>query len=179
LDGCERELIERARTGDEGAYERLLESLVLEAQRFAYGMLQDRFAAEDCVQEAAWRAWMRMGNLLPDRSFRPWFLGIVANQCRETLRSRWWRTRAWLTDRLDGGVATDTDDWLTGADLRRAVAALPHEYRLAIVLRYYLDLSEVEIAATLGISAGGARTRIHRARGQLRATLNHHGGDVR
>src|SRR6202022_953013 len=56
----------------------------------AAGMLQDRQLAEDAVQEAAVKAWRKINQLREGTEMRPWFLGIVANECRTTRRSRWW-----------------------------------------------------------------------------------------
>src|SRR5262245_28441804 len=98
VDGTELELIQRARSGAEVAYAALLKPLLPEAARLAYGLLQDRCAAEDSVQEAALLGWLRIENLQAGRSFRPWFLGIVTNRCREVRRSRWWWSVTRLSD---------------------------------------------------------------------------------
>jgi RNA polymerase sigma-70 factor (ECF subfamily) len=165
----ERDLVRRVRTGDVDAYADLLRPLLGAASKLAYGLLQDRWAAEDCVQEAATRAWLRFGNLESDRSFRPWFLGIVANRCREALRSRWWSVL-----RLpDPGYRArgQEDEWLAGVDLRRALAELPHGQRAAIVLHFYLDLPLEEVAATLGLGIAGVKARINRGLRRLRMAL--------
>src|SRR5215472_17305252 len=133
VEGREAELIEHARIGIEDAYAELLTPILPEGARLAYGLLQDRHTAEDCVQEAALLGWRRLGNLAPGRSFRPWFLGIVANRCHELRRSRWWRGKVFLADD-DELWGAESGDWLAGADLRRALAALPHGHRAAIVL---------------------------------------------
>jgi RNA polymerase sigma-70 factor, ECF subfamily len=166
VDGTELELIQRARMGVEVAYAALLGPLLPEAARLAYGLLQDRCAAEDSVQEAALRGWLRLENLQPGRSFRPWFLGIVANRCREVRRSRWWSVTL-LSDRhpASGG------DWLEGEDLRRALASLPHNQQAAIVLHFYVGLPLEEVASTLGIGIAGVKARINRGLRRLRVAL--------
>jgi RNA polymerase sigma-70 factor (ECF subfamily) len=68
-------------------------------------------------------------------------------------------------------VEIETVDVASVVDLRRALARLDHEQRLVLVLRYYLDLPYEEIAATLGISAKAARTRVERAVHRLRPIL--------
>jgi RNA polymerase sigma-70 factor (ECF subfamily) len=166
----ELELIRRVRMGDMEAYAELLRPLLEVATRLAYGMLQDRCAAEDSVQEAAMRAWQRFGNLEPGRSFRPWFLGIVSNRCREALRGRWWSSVVREAD-PDAHAAAHDHDWLAGADLRRALAALPHGQRAAIVLHFYLDLPLEEVAATLGLRIAGVKARINRGLRRLREAL--------
>lgn len=169
----ELELIRRVRMGDKDAYAELLRPLLGAAARLAYGLLQDRCAAEDSVQEAAERAWRRIENLEVGRSFRPWFLGIVANRCREELRGRWRSVMRSATGVPEGGGRTGSaeDDWLAGADLRRALAALPHGQREAIVLHFYLDLPLEEVAATLGLHIAGVKARINRGLRRLRQAL--------
>jgi RNA polymerase sigma factor (sigma-70 family) len=168
VDGREAELIERARMGFELAYAELVTPLLPVAARLAYGMLQDRCAAEDCVQEAALRGWRRLENLEPGRSFRPWFLGIVANRCREARRSSWWSVIR--MPELHEPASHDRD-WLQGADLRRALATLPHPQQAAIVLHFYLDLPLEEVAATLGLGIAGVKARINRGLRRLRVAL--------
>lgn len=168
VDGREAELIERARMGFELAYAELVTPLLPAAARFAYGLLHDRCDAEDSVQEAALLGWQRLANLEPGRSFRPWFLGIVANRCRERVRAHWW-TVIRMPDL--GGAGSHEGDWLQGADLRRALARLPHPQRAAIVLHFYLDLPLEEVAATLGLGIAGVKARINRGLRRLRVAL--------
>lgn len=135
-------------------------------------MLHDRSDAEDAFQEAALRAWRRLGNLRRGSPFRPWFIGIVANQCREVRRGRWWTTL-----RLpDLGSTTAAPDavaaWLEGEDLRRAVAMLPHDQKVAVILHFQLDMPLSEVATAIGISQAGVKTRINRALKRLRPAMN-------
>src|ERR1051326_3953546 len=83
--------LRRARAGDGRAFEELLAPVVDPAFRLAVTILGDRTAAEDAVQEAALKAWRALDRVRPDAELRPWFLTIVANECRSLRRSRWWR----------------------------------------------------------------------------------------
>src|SRR5438045_4424587 len=67
----------------------LLQDLVLPGYRLACGMLHDAAAAEDVVQEAALKAWRKRGRLRSGSDPLPWFLAIVANECRSVRRRRW------------------------------------------------------------------------------------------
>jgi RNA polymerase sigma factor (sigma-70 family) len=169
----ELELIRRVRMGDKDAFAELLRPLVGAAARLAYGLLQDRCAVEDCVQEASMRAWLRIENLEIGRSFRPWFLGIVTNRCREELRGRWRSVVRFAIPLPDHGGRTDggEDEWLAGADLRRALTALPHRQRETIVLHFYLDLPLEEVAATLGLGIPGVKSNVNRGLRRLRQAL--------
>jgi RNA polymerase sigma-70 factor, ECF subfamily len=173
---AEQALVSRARAGDRSAYESLLEPCVRPATRLAFAMLHDRSEAEDAFQEAALRAWRRIRNLRADSAFQPWFLGIVANQCREVRRGQWWR----MIRVPDFSLAVTVDEtaaWLEGEDLRRAVANLPHDQRVAVLLHFQLDMPLSDVGAALGISEAGAKTRVHRALRRLRPVMR--AGEVR
>jgi RNA polymerase sigma-70 factor (ECF subfamily) len=170
----EAELIRAAMAGDGSAFADLIRPQYQTAFRVAYGLLHDIDEAEDAVQEAAFKAWRRLANLREGSSLRPWFLGIVANQCRTVRRSRWWSV---VKAESPEGEGRSTD--LAGAvDLRRALLRLGHEERLVVVLRYYLDMPFEEIAATLGISPKAARTRVERAVHRLRPIVQIQGAAV-
>lgn len=87
----QQELIQDAKDGDGIAFDALLGPLLDPAYRLALGILHDREAAQDAVQDAALRAWRKLEQLREGTEMRPWFLAIVANQCRSMLRTRWWR----------------------------------------------------------------------------------------
>lgn len=165
----EASLITRAKAGDADAYERLLEPSIRSATRLAYAMLHDRTEAEDAFQESALRAWRRLQNLREGSPFRPWFMGIVANQCREIRRGKW----ADLVRLPDAATLLPAGDptWLEGEDLRRAMRRLPYDQRVAILLHFHLDMPLSEVAETIGISVPGVKTRINRALKRLRPAM--------
>ena len=170
----EAELIQAAGAGDGSAFADLLRPQYQTAFRVAYGLLHDIDEAEDAVQEAAFKAWRRLGNLREGSSLRPWFLGIVANQCRTAYRDRW---RSVVKADPPEAEARSVDV-TTSMDLRRALLRLGHDERLLLVLRYYLDMPFEEIATTLGISTKAARTRVERAVHRLRPIVQVHGAAV-
>jgi DNA-directed RNA polymerase specialized sigma24 family protein len=90
-------------------------------------MLHDRGSAEDAVQEAAVRSWRKLGNLRPGTEMRPWFLAIVANQCRTMTRGRWWSVLR--LDTPSGSVTAGFEDRVVqGADLRTALRKLAPQH---------------------------------------------------
>jgi RNA polymerase sigma-70 factor (ECF subfamily) len=130
-------------------------------------MLHDREAAEDAVQEATMRSWRKLGNLRPGTEIRPWFLAIVANQCRTAARGRWWSViRLDATPRPAGSGFEDRI--VRGADLRAALRKLAVDQREVLVLRYYLDLPLEEVAAIIGVPVGTVKSRINRGLAALR-----------
>src|ERR1700730_12655528 len=118
--------VTRAKSGDRSAFDELIGPLINQGFRLAYGMLHDRGAAEDAVQEAAVRSWRKLSNVRPGSDVRPWFLAIVANQCRTTVRGRWWSV---LRMEPTGSAAGFEDEIVRGADLRSALRRLTPEHR--------------------------------------------------
>jgi RNA polymerase sigma-70 factor (ECF subfamily) len=170
-DGMEHaadpDLVRDAKRGDEAAFTALLRPLLEPAYRLAAGMLQDRPLAEDAVQEAAVKAWRKIHQLREGTEMRPWFLGIVANECRTTRRSRWWDVVK--IDAEQRGGETPDDVAVRGIDLRNALKRLSPEQRLVVVLYFYLDLPLEEIARIAGASFAAVRGRLYRGIRELRA----------
>lgn len=159
-------LRERAAQGDDAAFEALIGPLVEPAIRLAYSMLGDRWEAEDASQEAITRAWRKLHQLRVGMPVRPWFLAIVANECRNVRRTRWFKTI-----RIADVFRTRADADLGKVDLERALERLPARDRQAIFMHFYLDLTVEEVAIVLGVSASAARGRIYRACHRLRPGL--------
>jgi RNA polymerase sigma factor (sigma-70 family) len=166
--GTEREqlLIARAKRGDDVAYEQLLAPLVEPAHKLACGLVHDTHLAEDVVQEAAVRAWRKLKNLRDGTSIRPWFLEIVANQCREMRRGHW--SRLILRRDVTRPVNDSNEAAIARMELRSLLEQLGKQERLVIVLRFYLDLPWSDVAAITGLGEAGARSRFYRALGKLR-----------
>ena len=153
----------------EGPFADLVAPLIPAAQRLAYGMLQNPHDCEDAVQEATFKAWRAFPRLREDSEIRPWFLTIVANECRQRRRNRWWSILKMAAPVEEDPAPNVIDE---GAmDLRKTVSRLPHDMKLAIVLRFYLDLSFDEVARILGVSNVAARARVYRALKRLRVEI--------
>jgi RNA polymerase sigma factor (sigma-70 family) len=163
-------LMASTRQADSDAFMDALDPLLPDAYRLAYALLRDRDEAGDIVQEATLRAWRHRRSFRADSPMRPWFLAIVANQCRRAAANRWRSVlkRADMTV-SQGGDPTSADE---AESLRHALQQLNERDRVLVVLRYYLDLSFDEVAATLRISPGAARVRAHRAIERLRSVVN-------
>ena len=131
-------------------------------------MLQNAHDAEDAVQEAAFNAWRAADRFRGDQ-LRPWFLTIVANECRQRRRNRWWSVSkmADVPEIQTPGPELDSE----AAELRAALRRLPANFRLTIVLRYYLDLPFDEIGRMLKCSPQAAKSRTFRALAKLRVEV--------
>lgn len=166
----ERSLVQLARAGDDLAFERVIEPLQVPAYDLAYAVLRDRQAAEDAVQEATVRAWRSFRHLRDDGKARPWFLKIVLNQCRRTMRAGWWRWHL-FGDRVDIEVDGSQAGVELRLDLERALAHLSHDHRAVLYLSFQMDLSNEEVARVLGVRPGTVKSRLHRALGRLRLAV--------
>ncbi|PZG38761.1 SigE family RNA polymerase sigma factor [Spongiactinospora gelatinilytica] len=151
---------------DRADFERYVAERSARLLRTAHLLCHDWATAEDLLQTAlakAWLAWRRVGDN-PD----PYVYRILANTY-----ASWWRRR-WRgeipTSALPDRPADDDATVLLGAReaVRQALAALPVKQRAVIVLRYYADLSDPEIAAILGCSVPTVRSQASRALAKLR-----------
>jgi RNA polymerase sigma-70 factor (ECF subfamily) len=167
-DGSTADRLRRARAGDGSAFAELLEPVLDPGFRLAMTMLQDRSAAEDAVQEAALKSWRKLDRFRYGADLRPWFLAIVANECRTARRSRWWQVIRFDDAGAPEPAAASEGAWADRIDLDAALDRLPKHHLLALSLYYQLDLPIDEVARVLGCSAGAARQRIHRALAALR-----------
>src|SRR5689334_10309508 len=79
----------------------LIQPVLHSAHRMAHGMLRSPTEAEDVVQEATLKAWSKITTFRAGTDFRAWFLKIVANECRQTMRSAWWKVAR--ESSVDGG----------------------------------------------------------------------------
>ena len=128
-------------------------------------MLGNRAEAEDATQEAITRAWRALAQLRYRSLVRPWFLTIVANQCRNVRRTNWFKTvrlPAFFQPRLLREPGVDK------IDRRGSLRRLPMSERQVLFMRFYLDLPVEDVAVALGISPAAAKGRIYRACKRLR-----------
>lgn len=136
--------------------------------RFGFMLTGDRAAGEDLVQEALLRCLPSWGRLDPH--------GVEAYVRTVMARLAWKARRHPLkttssSDRAEPVTADIADASSEQHDLRRALTALPPQQRVVLVLRYWQDLSEAEIAELLGCRQGTVKSRASRAYAQLRQEL--------
>jgi RNA polymerase sigma-70 factor (ECF subfamily) len=171
----EKQLIVRAREGDADAYGALVKRYEGIALRTAYVVSGSSGDAEDAAQEAFVKAFYALDRFRVDEPFRPWLLKIVANEARNRTRAA--GRRVGLSLKLErsgpsGGAAPSpeatalqNDERLTLLD---AMRGLREGDREVLAYRYFLDLSEKEIAELLGCRPGTVKSRLSRALVRLR-----------
>ena len=149
------------------------------AFRTAYVIARNASDAEDAAQDGFVKAWRALGRFREGAPFRPWLLRIVANEASNRRRSAGRRAGLALraaTEEPSGGAAPSPEAALLSAEQRAtllaAVEGLPDEQRDVVALRYFLGLSEAEVAETLGIPQGTVKSRTARALERLRETYD-------
>jgi RNA polymerase sigma-70 factor (ECF subfamily) len=174
----ERELIQRARRGDDVAFTHLHDLYRLLVFNVCLRMLGNRALAEDAAQEAFIAAWLNIRQLRGD-NFRAWLMTITRNACGSQIRRGVRRPADSLDVALDKGFdppdaadpARDATQSETMREIERALLRLPEEKRFAVVLCDIQHLSYEEIARALDCSIGTVKSRINRGRKQLKALL--------
>ena len=173
----ESDAIARLKGGDIGGLEALVGLYQVRAIRTSYLISYDYALAEDIVQAAFVRAYERIGQLEDSRPFGPWFLRSVVNDTLMALRRRLSVSLdgAQISEAVTSDLEPDVAQALEAAETReavwQAVSRLSPAQRAAVVLRYYLDLSDKEVAARLDVPPGTVRRRLHDARERLRDLL--------
>ncbi|HET7466085.1 MAG TPA: sigma-70 family RNA polymerase sigma factor [Candidatus Dormibacteraeota bacterium] len=137
--------------------------------RLATTYLNDPDEARDAVQEAAIKAWRSLRRLRDPQQSRAWFLSIVANQCRSTMRRRWWS----MGRNPLGAVRVEwrEDSLARSMDIEAGMRRLSPDDRAILHLHFYQDLPLEDVARVLSISTGAARSRLYRAARRLRPSL--------
>ena len=171
--------LERARQGDKESFGRLIEAYQRPVFNLAYRMLGNGDEAEQAAQEAFIRAWTRLDSYDPAHKFSTWILSITSNYCIDLLRKR----RAQLLS-LEGplpahpalqseraaGPEAQAVDSEREVMVQELLATLPDDYRQAVVLRYWYDMSYDEIAESMDTTISAIKSRLFRARRQLADT---------
>jgi RNA polymerase sigma factor (sigma-70 family) len=174
----ERELVARSKRGDADAYEELVRMYQGIAIRTAFLIAGSAADAEEAAQDAFVKAHRALWRFRAGAPFRPWLLRIVANEARNRRRAAGRRAALALRaagDAVSGDAAPSPETALLGLERRDELVAalnrLPEHDREALVCRYFLDLSEAETAAALGVRPGTVKSRLARALDRLRDEL--------
>jgi RNA polymerase sigma-70 factor (ECF subfamily) len=173
------EIIAQVLAGNQARYRLLVERHQQAVFNAAYRLLGQREEAADTAQDAFLRAYQALSSFQLDRPLKPWLCRIAINLALNRLK----RQRPEIS--LDGGqdepglelpdMSAEPQANLLRDErqqiLRRAILALPPEQRAVIELRHFQELSYDEIAAALDVSLATVKSRLFRARQQLRQIL--------
>jgi RNA polymerase sigma-70 factor (ECF subfamily) len=169
----QRDLVERARKGDHDAFSELAGAAISRLDATAWLVLRDPEQAKDAVQNTLVRAWRDLPTLRDPDLFDAWLHRMLVNACiDEARRLRRHRFDVELTTLHAPAVAGIESAVVDRDQLERGFMRLEPDARALIVLHHYLDLPLPEVATTLGIPLGTAKSRLHRAIQVMRAALD-------
>ena len=170
------ELIAACRAGDHHAFAELVGRYRTHAWHVCLQITGNSHDAEDALQDALTAAWQNLPKFRGDARFHTWLHRIAANAALAVVRRRK-HTDSLDTDDGEYGIVLEDpsprfDEQVTAVDaVRRALAQLPEDFRVAIVLAEFASLPYADIAEHQRVTVATVKTRIHRARKQLAALL--------
>ena len=142
------------------------------AYRAAWLVLRDKHLAEEAVQEAFLRVWRFRGSLPSGDAIRPWLYRVVVNTAISSLRHERPRREHEAAGEVDAiGVDDPVDTYEQASIVADVLADLPEHLRIPVVLRYWVGLSEREIATAISRRPGTVKSRLHDARTRLSQDL--------
>jgi len=168
----------QAQRGDDDAFTRLVEEHQTHVYNLCYRMLGEAEAAEDAAQETFLRAYQNLHRFDRNRPFATWLLSIAAHYCIDRLRRRKLSVFS-LDEENDDGATYEIADPASpdpeAESAKREDRDRLHVYlknldetdRAAVVMRYWYDYSEIEIAESLRLTVSAVKSRLHRARRSL------------
>lgn len=166
----EADWLKKARQGDEEAFSYLVETYQKPVYNLCYRMLGDSTEAEDAAQEAFWRAFQALDRYDSQRSFITWLLSIAAHYCIDQQRRRRMPMVDidLMIDETLPDLAPDPEKETVRSEeqmaMRRLLNELNPQDRAAVILRYWYDLSDQEIAQSLSLTVSAVKSRLHRSR---------------
>lgn len=172
----EQTWILQAQQGNDEAFTRLVEHYQTPVFNLCYRMLGEPESAEDAAQESFLRAYQNLSRYDRQRPFATWLLSIAAHHCIDRLRRRRFVIFSLDAEREDDDRPTELPDMNAinpeheairreeQEGIQTALHGLDATDRAAIVLRYWYDFSEVEIAGSLNLTVSAVKSRLHRAR---------------
>lgn len=179
------ELIDRFLAGDDQAFEDLIVRYESKIYSTCFYFLANRDDALDAAQDSIVKVYRKLSTFRRQSSFATWLNHVTANTCRDLLRKKKRQKTLSLDQELEGEEGSMTRqipstnpgplEQLEGKErarlLEEALFLLSQDHRIILLMRQYQHLSYEEIAKSLKISVGTVKSRIHRARRELRELI--------
>ena len=166
----------QAQQGDDEAFTNLVETYQKPVYNLCYRMLGDPEAAEDAAQETFLKVYQNLARYDRQRSFATWLLSIAAHHCIDKLRRKRFNSvsidedeegQTDIPDRSATDPESETAKRQERERLHNCLQSLDPTDRAAVILRYWQDCSELEIAQSLKLTVPAVKSRLHRARRAL------------
>lgn len=184
--GAELALVDRARGGDTAAFEELVRHYDRQIFRTAQHITQNREDAEDITQDVFFKAFQKLDQFQGNSKFSTWLVRIAVNESLMRLRKRKTSKTVSMDQEVEtgeGSIPRDFAEWRPNPEqsfsqselgdiLKRTIAGLPPGFRTVFTLRDIENLSTEETAEALGLSIPAVKSRLLRARLQLRERLS-------
>lgn len=170
-----QDLVERARQGDREAFGQLAAGEVDRLHAIARLILRDPDLAEDAVQEALVRCWRQLPKLREIERFDGWLYRILVHAASDEMRRRRRFEATVQSVGREASVADQSRELADREELEHGFRRLSLEHRAVVVLHHYVGLPLPEVAESLGIPPGTAKSRYHYAMAALRAALDAEG----
>lgn len=190
-DAGDDDLVEMCRAGECAAFDELMKRYQTPAMKVAVSIVRDKEDAEDEVQNAFWKAYEHIGQFQQEARFSTWLTRIVVNQCLMRLRKARRARFAFIDDAQTSEAAPATElrderqspEQILGQAeiaevLKHEIRRTPPLLRSVFLLRDVQQLPMPEVANALGISVAAAKSRLLRARAELRSRMRRHYGEV-
>lgn len=186
-DLTDAELVQRAKGGDDRAYEALFGRHHRRIYSIVYGMLRNEADASDATQEAFVRAYRSLPRLEAAGAFGGWLAQIAVNICRDVLKRPRLVARS-LDEPLgdeDSEYKLEIPDWTDSPEkasmtqelqdvVNRAIGTLSPDHRAVVTMHHLEGMDVLQIAEVLGVSEGTVKSRLSRARAELKRKLGHY-----
>lgn len=171
----EQQAVEKCRTGDRDEFHVIVSLHSAALFRTAYGITGDYSLAEDAVQDAFVRAWKKFSTFRPGTSLRNWLTRILVNRVIDLGRRKQLPTVELSETASRPSPVQGPEESLLSLDDRKrldiAISTLSAEQRVVVVLRFYEQMTVLEVASATGWREGTVKSRLSRAMAALRDTL--------
>ncbi len=177
LTRMEPQIIAAAQRGDKAAFAQIVAEFQTPVYNLAYRMLGNRNDAEDAAQETFLRAYAQLKTYDPGQSFGTWLLSVAAHYCIDRLRRRKFQWLSFDDPRWDESAPSLVSDLPSPEasalnkereqEVQRALQTLAPQYRMALILKYWNEMSLEEISAITGDNVGTVKVKLYRARQML------------
>ena len=167
------DILKKVKDGDAGAFSLIVDTYQTPVYNLCYRMLYSQTEAEDAAQETFWKAWTNFSKYDFNRSFSTWILSIAAHHCIDLQRKKKVpeiEIDETMEEIIPDRIPRPEQELIRGEEeiqIQRMLQQLNETDRAAVILRYWHDLSDREIAENLSISESAVKSRLFRARKQL------------